>query len=255
MKKKRDIVTRQVYKWKAGLNMHGGQQYYVVNYLDTYSPVVNWLSISTLLTMAAINKCHSSQVDFIQACLQAPIDYELYMELPKGFKTKEGDRSTHVLKLLNNLYGQNQAGQVWNHHLNDALRQVIFKQSSVDECVRYKNKTIFFYCVDYGIFMGPESKSIDRAIKEIEKAGLDIEDKVNIEDYMGVNIKDKDNGNINLTQPQIINSVINNTQILNNTAPRQMPDFSAKILRCDAASPPFDERFNYRAVVGNLNLH
>ena len=72
--------------------------------------MVNWLSIRTLLTMAAINKWHFRPVDFVQAYPQASIEYDLYMELPKGYKTKEGDRNTHVLQLLNNLYGQKQAG-------------------------------------------------------------------------------------------------------------------------------------------------
>ena len=105
MKIKRDIVTRQVYKWKARFNVHRGQQEYGVNYLDTYSPVVNWFSIRTLLTMAAINKWHSQQVGSIRAYHQVPIEYDLYMELPKCFKNKEGVGRTHVLQLLNNLYG------------------------------------------------------------------------------------------------------------------------------------------------------
>ena len=59
--------------------------------------MVNWFSTRSLLTMAAINKWHYRQVDFIQSYPQAPIKYELYTELPKGFKTKEGDRRIHVL--------------------------------------------------------------------------------------------------------------------------------------------------------------
>ena len=86
------------------------------------------------------------------------------------------------------------------------------------------------------------------------KSGLDIEDKGNIEDYLGANIKEKGNGKINLTQNQIINSIINNVQLPKNTAPRQTPTFSTKILRRDAASPPFDERFNYPSVVVKINF-
>jgi len=40
VKRKRHILTRKVYKWKARLNVHGGQQEYAVNYYDTYAPVV-----------------------------------------------------------------------------------------------------------------------------------------------------------------------------------------------------------------------
>ena len=103
------------------------------------------------------------------------IKYNLYMELPKVFKTKDGDGRTHVLQLLNNMYGQKQVGRVCNHHPNDALRQVGFKQSAVNECVWYKDETISFYYVDGGVFMGPDFKAIERAIEEIERAGLDIE--------------------------------------------------------------------------------
>ena len=58
MKIKRDIVPRQVYKWKESLNVHKGKQDYGVNYIETYSHAVNWFSIRTLLPMAAINKWH-----------------------------------------------------------------------------------------------------------------------------------------------------------------------------------------------------
>jgi hypothetical protein len=46
MKRKRDLVTREVYKHKARLNVHGGQQQFGVNYFETYSPVVTWFSSS-----------------------------------------------------------------------------------------------------------------------------------------------------------------------------------------------------------------
>ena len=88
MNRKRDIVTRKVYKWKARLNVHGDQKEYGVNYLETYSPVFTWFLLKTLLTLAVINKCPPRQVDFIQLYAQAPIEYDLFMELPKGFKKK-----------------------------------------------------------------------------------------------------------------------------------------------------------------------
>ena len=141
-----------------------------------------------------------------------------------------------------------------NHHLNYILRQVGFKQSSVDECVWYKYKTIFFYYVDDDIFMRSDSKAIDREIKDMEKSWLYIEYKGNIEDYLGANVEDKDNSKINLTQPQIINSINNDFQIPKNTAPRQTLALSTKILCYNAASPPFDERFNYCTVVGKLDF-
>ena len=83
----------------------------------------------------------------------------------------------------------------------------------MDECAYYKDKIILFYYVANGIFIGPYSKAIDRAIKEIDRAGIDIEDKDNIGDYLGVNVEDQDNGKIKLTQPQIIDIIINDIHI------------------------------------------
>jgi len=40
MKRKRYLLTRQTYKWKACLSVYGGQQEYAVNYFDTYAHVV-----------------------------------------------------------------------------------------------------------------------------------------------------------------------------------------------------------------------
>ena len=45
MKRKRQIDTRKIYKWKAQLNVHGGQQEYGVNYWDTYVPIMIWQTL------------------------------------------------------------------------------------------------------------------------------------------------------------------------------------------------------------------
>ena len=42
MRRKRCIESQEIYKWKARLNIHGGQQVLGINYWDTYTPVVAW---------------------------------------------------------------------------------------------------------------------------------------------------------------------------------------------------------------------
>ena len=127
-------------------------------------------------------------MDFVQVYLQAPIEYFLYVELSKGFKTKEGCVQTYVLQLLKNLNGQKKDGNVLNHHLNDELCEIEFKQSAVDKCVWYQDKTIFFYYVYDGIFIGPDSGSIGMSIDEADRSGLYMEYKVSIEYFLGVDI-------------------------------------------------------------------
>ena len=102
-KRKRDIATQQIIKWKARLTVHGGQQEYGIHYTDTYSPVVNWSSVRLMLILAKLNDYHTRQVDFVLAYPQADIPFDNYMKLPKGISTKEGKRDTHALKLKKNI--------------------------------------------------------------------------------------------------------------------------------------------------------
>jgi hypothetical protein len=253
MKRKRDLKTRQVYKYKARLNVHGGQQEYGVNYFETYSPVVNWFSLRTLLTLSLLNSWYTRQIDFILAYPQAPIEFDMYMELPKGVEMHDGNRKTHVLKLLKNLYGQKQAGRVWNQHLVKGLLKIGFQQSEIDECVFYRNSTIFVVYVDDGIFASPNNKEIDQAIMDLRKAKFDIEDKGDIKDYLGVHVTKLSDGKLKLWQPHLIEQIISDVKLPKNMV-RSTPALASKILQRDETAPSFQGNFHYRSIIGKLNF-
>ena len=74
MKRKRDIRTRKVKKHKARLNIDGSRMIKGVHYDQTYAPVASWNSIRLLLTMVAIHGWHTTQLDYVQAYPQAPVE-------------------------------------------------------------------------------------------------------------------------------------------------------------------------------------
>ena len=79
MRRKRCIKTQEVYKWKARLNMHGGQQEHRVQYWDTYAPVVTWQTVWFFLTLSILLGWRSRQLDFVMAYLQVPAKMPLYL--------------------------------------------------------------------------------------------------------------------------------------------------------------------------------
>ena len=79
MKRKRKIATREVYKWKARLNVDGSKQQHGVNYWDTFSPVASWAAIRLVLMASLLNGWQTRQVDFVLAYTQADVECELYM--------------------------------------------------------------------------------------------------------------------------------------------------------------------------------
>ena len=123
------------------------------------------------------------------------------MKMPAGIAVKNVHRSTHVLKLHKNMYSQKQAGRVWFNHLSRKLLSIGFTPSKVDPCIFYRGSYIFFFYVDNGIFMSPKEGDMNKAIVDLKTTHLDIKDRGDIADYLGVNVSYKKNGEVIMTQP------------------------------------------------------
>ena len=52
---------------------HGGMQKWGMNYWETYSPVVNCMSIRDMLTVNIIRELHNNSVDFVLTYTQADV--------------------------------------------------------------------------------------------------------------------------------------------------------------------------------------
>jgi len=255
MKRKRNIKTRQIKKYKARLNIDGSRMKYGQHYDQTYAPVASWNSIRTLLIMSALHKWHTRQIDYVLAFPQAPVERQIFMEIPKGFEIKNGGRTKdYVLELHKNVYGQKQAGRVWNKYLTDILvNKVGFKQSKVDECVFYRGSVMYVLYTDDSILAGPDIKEIDQAIKDIRDAKLDITIEGDIQDFLGINIDRKQDGSIHLTQPHLVDQILEDLKMPENVKTRTIPAASSKLLSRHSDSPDFDGSFHYRSVIGKMN--
>lgn len=255
MKRKRDIKTQRIKKHKARLNIDGSRMQKGVHYDETYAPVASWNSIRLLLTMTAVHKWHTKQLDFVLAFPQAPVDRDIYMKIPKGFELDQGNSADYVLKLHKNVYGQKQAGRVWNKYLvNKLVKELKFVQSKTDECVFYRGSTMYVLYTDDSILAGPDEAEINQIIKEMKKVKLDITVEGGLEDFLGINIDRKKDGTIHLTQPHLIDQILKDLRLEDeNVTTKDTPASSSKILRRHTDSEPFDGSFNYRSVIGKLN--
>jgi hypothetical protein len=192
------------------------------------------------------------QVNFVMAYSQAPIKMDMYMELPTGIHTKQGNSKDHVLKLLANIYGQKQAGHVWNSYLATKLHEINFKQSLINDCVFYQDGIIFIVYVNDGMFLGPSDQQLHDIINKLHNLELSIEDQGHPADYVGGSIKKLKNGVIKLTQRALINSIISDVA-LNDSKVKDVPAKVSKILHAHLNKPPFSLNFGKRSVIGKLN--
>lgn len=260
MKRKRDIKTREIKKHKARLNIDGSRMVQGVHYDQNYAPVASWNSIRTLLAMTAVHKWHTKQLDYVLAFPQAPSKGDLYMKIPKGFTIDQGKSDDYLLKLKKNLYGTKNAGRVWNEYLTKKLiKEVGFVQSEVDECVFYRGKTMYVLYTDDSIIAGPDEDELDEIIEDIKRAKLNITIEGDLQDFLGVNIDRKADGTIHLTQPHLIDQIIEDLGLDDKrdrgspAKTKDTPASSSKLLTKHLESPPFDGHFNYRSVLGKCN--
>ena len=93
-------------------------------------------SIRLLLQIAVQYDLLIHHMDVKSAYLNFPLDYEIYVKLPKGFKGKNGN---YVWKLKKSLYGLKQSSWTWNATFHNYLTTQNFIQSPVDPCMLVQN--------------------------------------------------------------------------------------------------------------------
>ena len=205
------------------------------------------MSIRLLLTFVVAFGWHTQQVDYVAAYTQAPIDCDMYMEFPRGFKVPVGnDRKAVVLKLHRNLYRQKQAGRVWYEYLCKRLiTKAGFVQSKHDECIFYQGEVMYALYIDDSILGAPTRQELDEAIKAIKDAKLQITLEGDLADFLGVKIEQKSPKEIIFTQPHLIDDILNDLGLKHAKDGKETPAASSWILTKNDNGINHDKSFHY----------
>jgi hypothetical protein len=183
--KRKRFPNRSLNKHKARLCAHGSMQQWGVSYWETYSLVVNMLTICLLLALCNIHGFESKSIDFVLAFPQADLDMDIWMELLLGIVVNKFSTNSrgHVLKLKKSLYGLKQASLNWFDKFKKGLMDQGFKPSGIDPCLYLKHNMALLSYVDNCIIISPSMASIDCLIASMHN-GLE-------------NFKLTDEGNVN----------------------------------------------------------
>ena len=114
-----------------------------VDYTENFAPMINNMTICTMLTEAQQNEDSIAYiVDVKTAFLYGEMDVELYMQVPEGIEHNEDiDPDEDCLQLKKTIYGTVQAArQWWKCFIKQLQDQMGFKQSRADPCLLF-NKT------------------------------------------------------------------------------------------------------------------
>ena len=243
LRRKRHLSTGKIKKYEARINVDGSKQIKDKHYDLTYAPVASWSIIRLILTIAAVKKWPTKQLDHVLAFPQ---------KIPKGYQVQDANSKDYVLKFNNNLYGQKQAGRVWNQFLTEKLQQVGYSQSKYDQCIFYRKNVIYIIYTGDSIITGPSTQEIDEAIAAIKKTKLQITEEGDVQDFLGVNITCNNDGSIKFHQPLLIDTILKDLNLPKDGQIREIPAKSSSILSRHTTSKDHDSSFDYRSIIGKL---
>ena len=113
---------------------------------------------------------------------------------------------------------------------------------------------IYVLYTNASILAGPSEQRIQETIKQMQKVGLQLTIEGNLEDFLGVNIDRTSKGAIQLTQPHLIDSILQDLRLNKGESKcKDTPMKLSKILNKSNESPKFDRSFDYQSAIDKMN--
>lgn len=84
----------------------------VGDYWEMYAPVVNWLSVCTLMLLSALHDREAMSIVFTLVFLQVDLDIDVFILLPAGFDLGHDSRN-YVIKLNKSIPGFKKVTHNW----------------------------------------------------------------------------------------------------------------------------------------------
>lgn len=189
---------------KARLVAKGYSQQYGIDYVSTFSPVVDIDNVRLIFSVIANEKLEIMQFDIKTAFLNGNLDEVIFMEEPEGYKTNENS----VWKLKKSLYGLKQSPRKWNEKFTEELERLNFVQLEVDNCILIKHSPMIIIAiyVDDAIICAKDARHCHQVIHQLRKR-FDIHVMKNNR-FLGFQYKQFNDGSIAIHQSHYIQKIL-----------------------------------------------
>ncbi|CAI7878628.1 unnamed protein product [Closterium sp. NIES-53] len=179
-------------KFKARWVVHGFDQEHRRDFTETFAPVSRHTSLRILLAIAAMKKKKLRQIDVANTFLYAPVDAEIFVELPHG----SNGEPNQVCQLLKSLYGIKQAPRLWQQYLHARLIRIGFRQLPHDQGMYRLSKgddyILLIVYVDDLLYIG-STNNITTWFEGELKQDLMLTVSTTVAQYLGLNIQEEEN--------------------------------------------------------------
>lgn len=242
-------------RYKARLVAKGYTQEEGIDFEETFSPVAKMTTVKTLLAVAAAKQWSLTQLDISNAFLNGDLDEEIYMTLPPGYTSKEGEilPPNAVCKLQKSLYGLKQASRQWFLKFSGTLLQLGFQISNSDHTLFIRRKgevyTAVLVYVDDIIIASNDDNDVTQ-LKGALSDAFKLRDLGQLKYFLGLEIARSSRG-ISICQRKYTLNLLEDTCLL-ACKPSLIPMDPAAKLCMHSKEPLMDDPAAYRRLVGRL---
>ena len=154
------------------------------------------------------------------------------------------------------MYGQKQAGRVWNKYMDKCMKNIRFTPSKFDPYLYYRGDVVFLVYIDDRIVSGPNTQEIDQVVTDLRSCPqqFTVDDQGDVGDFLGIQIKRQDDGSVHLSQPHLIDSIIKYLHLQPDSKHKTTPAVTSTLLHKDTDGPDMQPEFHHRSVIGKLNF-
>jgi hypothetical protein len=202
----------------------------------------------TLLLVGVAKKMKFGRMDIDAAYLNAPLDHEIYGQLP-DYLLEVGQ--SPLVKLKKALYGLKQAGRQWNQCLNGALLERGWERSPNDDCLYVKGGAYLIVYVD-DILIAATSEEDLLVIKQEIQDRFAAKDLGGLGDLLGISIKEEEGGGLQMSQIGKVQAITSKFAKIFPQSIRSTPCERHPIAKFEGECPA-DQITQFQSAVGSLS--
>uniref|UniRef100_A0AAV1TT31 Polyprotein n=1 Tax=Peronospora matthiolae TaxID=2874970 RepID=A0AAV1TT31_9STRA len=233
-----------VEKYKARLVAKGFKQKYGIDYTETFSPVVKYVTLRMVIAITKYFDWPLDQLDVVTAFLYGVMKEKVYCVIPEGV---EMDGDFDCLELVKAIYGLKQASRVWNETFDEFVCSIGFEASAFDPCLYIKvvdgHCVLVLVYVDDVLVTGSSLELIAQTKADL-KTRFEMTDSGKCTFVLGIELVDESDGSVTMCQRRYVNDILKRFGMDECKATASPVDLSTRLVASSEAAKidvPFRE--------------
>ncbi|KAG2960190.1 hypothetical protein PC119_g26469 [Phytophthora cactorum] len=195
-------------KYKARLVAKGFKQKYGIDYTETFSPVVKYVTLRMIIAIAKYFGWPLDQLDVVTAFLYGIMKELVFCAVPEGVDL---DGDFDCLELVKAIYGLKQASRVWNETFDEFVCSIGFQVSAFDPCLYVKivdgHCVLVLVYVDDVLITGSSPELISRTKTDL-KTRFEMTDSGKCAFVLGIELVDGPDGSVTMCQRRYVDDIL-----------------------------------------------